>query len=62
STAFQSQNWGQGAAIGFLVFVIIVIFTILQRVILRDRKVSRRRMRLYLPNQVSKAVPTGGDK
>jgi multiple sugar transport system permease protein len=62
STAFQSQNWGQGAAIGFLVFVIIVIFTILQRIILRDRKVSRRRMRLYLPKLVSKAVPTGGDK
>jgi multiple sugar transport system permease protein len=62
STAFQSQNWGQGAAIGFLVFVIIVIFTILQRIILRDRKVSRRRMRLYLPKLVDKAVPTGGDE
>jgi multiple sugar transport system permease protein len=47
STAFKDQNWGQGAAIGFLVFVIIVVFTILQRFILRDRKVSRRRMRLY---------------
>jgi hypothetical protein len=29
------------------VFVIIVAFTILQRFILRERKVSRRRMRLY---------------
>jgi multiple sugar transport system permease protein len=47
STAFRDQNWGQGAAIGFIVFVIIVVFTILQRFILRDRKVSRRRMRLY---------------
>jgi multiple sugar transport system permease protein len=47
STAFKDQNWGQGAAIGFIVFVIIVVFTILQRFILRDRKVSRRRMRLY---------------
>jgi multiple sugar transport system permease protein len=47
STAFQNQNWGQGAAIGFIVFVIIVAFTILQRFILRERKVSRRRMRLY---------------
>ena len=62
STAFQSQNWGQGAAIGFIVFVIIVVFTILQRVILRDRKVSRRRMRLYLPTLASTSVPTGGDK
>jgi multiple sugar transport system permease protein len=47
STAFQNQNWGQGAAIGFIVFVIIIVFTILQRFILRERKVSRRRMRLY---------------
>jgi multiple sugar transport system permease protein len=47
STAFQNQNWGQGAAIGFIVFVIIIVFTILQRFVLRERKVSRRRMRLY---------------
>jgi multiple sugar transport system permease protein len=47
STAFQNQNWGQGAAIGFIVFVIIIAFTILQRFILRERAVSRRRMRLY---------------
>jgi multiple sugar transport system permease protein len=47
STAFQNQNWGQGAAIGFIVFVIIVAFTILQRIVLRERKVSKRRMRLY---------------
>jgi multiple sugar transport system permease protein len=47
STAFQGQNWGDGAAIGFIVFVIIVIFTVLQRIILRERPVSKRRMRLY---------------
>ena len=58
STAIQSQNWGQGAAIGFIVFVIIVAFTILQRFILRERKVSRRRMRLYnLPT----SARDGGD-
>jgi multiple sugar transport system permease protein len=62
STAFQSQNWGQGAAIGFIVFVIIVVFTILQRVILRERKVSRRRMRLYIVKPVSAELPSGGDK
>jgi multiple sugar transport system permease protein len=61
STAFQSQNWGQGAAIGFIVFVIIVFFTILQRVILRDRKVSKRRMRLYHLNPAARDLPTGGD-
>jgi multiple sugar transport system permease protein len=48
STAFgNGQEWGQGAAIGFIVFAIIVVFTILQRIILRERKVSKRRMRLY---------------
>jgi multiple sugar transport system permease protein len=47
TAAFQNQEWGQGAAIGFIVFVIIVIFTILQRIILREKKVSKRRMRMY---------------
>jgi multiple sugar transport system permease protein len=47
TSAFQDQNWGQGAAIGFILFVIIIAFTILQRFVLRDRKVSKRRMRLY---------------
>lgn len=59
STAFQNQNWGQGAAIGFIVFVIIVALTILQRFILRERKVSRRRMRLY--NLPPSARDGGGD-
>lgn len=61
STAFQSQNWGQGAAIGFLVFIIIVVFTILQRFILRDRKVSKRRMRLYTLKPEPKNLPSGGE-
>ncbi len=47
TSAFESQQWGRGAAIAFVLFVIIVLFTILQRFILRDRKVSRRRMRAY---------------
>ena len=48
-SAFISQDWGQGAAIAFVLFVIIVAFTILQRWILRDRPVSRRRARAYEP-------------
>jgi multiple sugar transport system permease protein len=47
TAAFQNQNWGQGAAIGFMLFVIIIVFTLFQRWVLRDRKVSKRRMRLY---------------
>ncbi len=45
--AFNNQQWGQGAAIAFLLFVIIVVLTLLQRWILAERAVSRRRMRLY---------------
>ena len=46
-TAFQNQEWGQGAAIAFILFVIIVVFTLLQRWVLRDRPVSKRRIRAY---------------
>lgn len=46
-TAFTKQEWGQGAAIAFVLFVIIVVFTLLQRWVLRDRPVSRRRLRAY---------------
>lgn len=46
--AFQDQAWGQGAAIAFILFVIIVFFTIFQRWVLRERKVSKRRMRPYV--------------
>ena len=42
---FQEQNWGQAAAIAFILFAIIVAFTLLQRVVLRERGVSARRMR-----------------
>ncbi|MGY4857693.1 carbohydrate ABC transporter permease [Cryobacterium sp. AP23] len=46
-TAFTNQAWGQGAAIAFILFVIIVVFTLFQRFLLAERKVSARRMRLY---------------
>ena len=46
-TAFKNQEWGQGAAIAFILFVIIVVFTLVQRWALRDRPVSRRRIRAY---------------
>ncbi|MBF4595752.1 sugar ABC transporter permease [Curtobacterium flaccumfaciens] len=45
TSAFTSQQWGVGAAIAFILFGIIVIFTVLQRLVLRERPVSRRRMR-----------------
>jgi multiple sugar transport system permease protein len=43
-TSFNNQEWGQGAAISFLLFAIIVVLTTAQRYLLRDRdKVRTRR-------------------
>ena len=55
--AFSNQEWGQGAAIAFILFIIIVAFTLFQRWVLRDRKVSKRRMRPYLPKPDSTTGP-----
>ena len=41
-TSFSELNWGEGAAIAFVLFLIIVALTLLQRWILRDRDVGRR--------------------
>ena len=49
TSAFGNQEWGQGAAIAFILFVIIVVLTLLQRSVLRERRVSKRRMRQYDP-------------
>jgi multiple sugar transport system permease protein len=44
TAAFNNQQWGQGAAIAFILFVIIIIFTLVQRFVLAEKAVSRRRM------------------
>ena len=48
-SAFIGQDWGEGAAIAFILFVIIIAFTILQRWVLRERPVSKRRAAQYQP-------------
>jgi multiple sugar transport system permease protein len=54
TSSFEQQNWGQGAAIAFILFAIIVFFTLVQRYFLRERGMSRRqRARL-------RAAPAGG--
>ncbi|WP_375383686.1 carbohydrate ABC transporter permease [uncultured Microbacterium sp.] len=58
-SAFISQEWGQGAAIAFILFLIIVFFTIFQRWVLRDRPVSRRRIRQYEVRPPKPATPAG---
>lgn len=42
NAAFNQQDWGEGAAIAFILFAIIVFFTLLQRWVLRDRSRVRR--------------------
>ena len=46
-SAFVGQDWGQGSAIAFILFVIIIVFTVFQRWVLRERPVSKRRARQY---------------
>ena len=48
TSAFNDQQWGQGAAISFILFVIIVLMTILHRFIIRDKPLSRRKRKYYL--------------
>lgn len=46
NAAFNQNDWGEGAAIAFILFAIIVFFTVVQRWVLRDKdKVSRSRRR-----------------
>ncbi|MFH5880205.1 carbohydrate ABC transporter permease [Arthrobacter sp. NA-172] len=41
NSAFNNQQWGQGAAISFILFGIIVVFALIQRWTLRDKDASR---------------------
>ena len=45
NAAFNQQDWGEGAAIAFLLFAIIVFFTLVQRWVLRDKDVVSTRGR-----------------
>jgi len=44
-TSFKNLHWGQGAAISFVLFLIIVALTLIQRWVLRDRDLGRSGMR-----------------
>jgi multiple sugar transport system permease protein len=37
-TSFGNQQWGQGAAIAFILFAIIVVLTIVQRLVISGRR------------------------
>ncbi|MDO4242758.1 MAG: sugar ABC transporter permease [Actinomyces sp.] len=53
--AFLKQDWGRGSAIAFVLFGIIVLMTLLQRWVLRDRDASRRAGRRRTPARVGVA-------
>jgi len=44
--AFNNQQWGRGAAVAFVLFAIIVVFTLFQRWLQRERPLPRR-LRFY---------------
>ena len=41
STAFNDNQWGQGTAISFLLFALIIVLTIIQRTVMSDRSEAR---------------------
>lgn len=47
NAAFTSQEWGRGAAISFILFIIIMVLTWIQRVVMSDKKMSKRRKEYY---------------
>jgi multiple sugar transport system permease protein len=56
--AFGNNEWGQGAAIAFILFVIIIVFTLVQRWVLAEKKISKRRMRWITDEERREHIPT----
>ncbi len=59
-TSFTGQRWGQGAAIAFVLFAIIVAMTAIQRLVLRERDTIPRRKRFVLADGTLAADAKGG--
>lgn len=57
-SAFISQEWGRGAAIAFILFLIIVVMTLIQRWVLRERGISGRRR--YITAKATAGTTTAG--
>jgi multiple sugar transport system permease protein len=45
-TSFIAGKWGQGAAIAFILFVIIIVFSLVQRFVMRERDTVPRRRQI----------------
>jgi multiple sugar transport system permease protein len=62
TASFESQQWGRGAAVAFILFAIIVVMTIFQRFLLRERDTvpKRKRMGAVLPPRTGESGATPG--
>lgn len=56
NTSFEELKWGQGAAIAFILFGFIIVLTLLQRWILKEREPGRRRSVFREPDAAASAV------
>jgi multiple sugar transport system permease protein len=57
TAAFRQQQWGEGAAMAFLLFVLIFVLTTFQRFVLRDKdEAKRRRLERAQKRAAKKAV------
>lgn len=59
-SSFGDQQWGQGAAIAFILFALIVILAAAQRWLLRDRVGARRARFRWRPRRPSAGLAEGG--
>lgn len=65
-TSFIGNNWGQGAAMAFLLFLLIFVLTMIQRYVMRDRdeararRLARRRRRQQRSRPAERARVTAG--
>ncbi len=65
--SFGDGKWGQGAAISFILFAIIIVMTIIQRLVMRERKHLPRRRRFRPAPPIARAeqgatAPAGGTR
>ena len=56
NAAFNQNDWGKGAAIAFMLFAIIVVLTLLQRWVMRDKDTSRSRRRPWSRTQGARTL------
>lgn len=60
TSAFENQQWGRGSAIAFMLFGIIVVMTLLQRLLLVERKQTKQRWGMETVNKKNAVATEGG--